>query len=51
MTGTDRPLEWTNGWGYWQLPWSRWLAGSALGRPVRPRAPEARHRPPETRHR
>ncbi|MFC6887199.1 L,D-transpeptidase [Actinomadura yumaensis] len=51
VTGTDRPLEWTNGWGYWQLPWSRWLAGSALGRPVRPRAPEARHRPPETRHR
>jgi len=36
VTGTDRTLEWTNGWGYWQLPWSRWLAGSALKRPVVP---------------
>ncbi|WP_131762357.1 L,D-transpeptidase, partial [Actinomadura fibrosa] len=34
VTGTDRALEWTNGWGYWQLPWSSWLAGSALRRPV-----------------
>ncbi|TDD70583.1 hypothetical protein E1298_36600 [Actinomadura rubrisoli] len=34
VTGTDRALEWTNGWGYWQLPWSRWKAGSALGRPL-----------------
>ncbi|MFG2002961.1 Ig-like domain-containing protein [Spirillospora sp. NPDC048911] len=38
VKGTDRPLEWTNGWGFWQLPWSRWVAGSALKRPahVRP---------------
>ncbi|QXJ26380.1 L,D-transpeptidase family protein [Actinomadura graeca] len=34
VTGTSRPLEWNNGWGYWQLPWSRWVAGSALNRPV-----------------
>ncbi|KAB2349423.1 L,D-transpeptidase [Actinomadura rudentiformis] len=34
VTGTDRPLEWTNGWGFWQLPWSRWVAGSALERPA-----------------
>ncbi|GAA4146386.1 L,D-transpeptidase [Actinomadura keratinilytica] len=36
ILGTDRPLEWHNGWGYWQLPWSAWRAGSALKRPVRP---------------
>ncbi|WP_219464466.1 L,D-transpeptidase [Nonomuraea rhizosphaerae] len=30
ITGTDRELEWTNGWGFWQLPWERWRAGSAL---------------------
>ncbi|WP_131740721.1 L,D-transpeptidase, partial [Actinomadura roseirufa] len=35
VTGTDRILEWTNGWGYWQLPWTRWVTGSALGHPVR----------------
>ncbi|MBW8482209.1 L,D-transpeptidase [Actinomadura parmotrematis] len=34
VTGTNRPLEWNNGWGYWQLSWSRWLAGSALHAPV-----------------
>ncbi|MEV4299585.1 L,D-transpeptidase [Microbispora rosea] len=31
VTGTTRELEWNNGWGYWQLSWPRWLAGSALG--------------------
>ncbi|GIH64374.1 L,D-transpeptidase [Microbispora siamensis] len=30
VTGTTRALEWNNGWGYWQLSWPRWLAGSAL---------------------
>ncbi|MEV4802459.1 Ig-like domain-containing protein [Nonomuraea sp. NPDC049421] len=30
ITGTDRPLEWHNGWGYWQLPWEKWRQGSAL---------------------
>ncbi|MEV7805945.1 Ig-like domain-containing protein [Microbispora sp. NPDC088329] len=30
VTGTTRALEWDNGWGYWQLSWPRWLAGSAL---------------------
>ncbi|MQY08119.1 L,D-transpeptidase [Actinomadura macrotermitis] len=34
VIGTDRPLEVGNGWGYWQLPWSRWVAGSALKRPL-----------------
>ncbi|MEW2358614.1 Ig-like domain-containing protein [Spirillospora sp. NPDC029432] len=34
VTGTDRPLEWDNGWGHWQIPWRRWVAGSAFGRPV-----------------
>lgn len=30
ITGTSRELEWHNGWGYWQLPWERWVMGSAL---------------------
>ncbi|MBX6381646.1 MAG: L,D-transpeptidase family protein [Microbispora sp.] len=30
VTGTTRKLEWNNGWGYWQLSWPEWLAGSAL---------------------
>ncbi|XVQ08925.1 Ig-like domain-containing protein [Spirillospora sp. CA-255316] len=34
VTGTDRPLEPHNGWGYWQIPWKRWVAGSALKDPV-----------------
>ncbi|MEU5884201.1 Ig-like domain-containing protein [Spirillospora sp. NPDC047279] len=32
VTGTDRVLEPANGWGFWQIPWSRWAAGSALKR-------------------
>ncbi|SEG58992.1 Lipoprotein-anchoring transpeptidase ErfK/SrfK [Thermomonospora echinospora] len=30
ITGTDRELEWNNGWGYWQLSWNEWRKGSAL---------------------
>ncbi|WP_051468997.1 L,D-transpeptidase [Actinomadura oligospora] len=30
VTGTNRPLAWTNGYGYWQMPWKRWKAGSAV---------------------
>ncbi|GAA3442471.1 L,D-transpeptidase [Planomonospora venezuelensis] len=30
IRGTDRQLEWDNGWGYWQLSWADWLKGSAL---------------------
>ncbi|MEO5874810.1 MAG: Ig-like domain-containing protein [Streptosporangiaceae bacterium] len=24
VTGTDRKIEWNNGWGYWQVPFSQW---------------------------
>lgn len=34
VTGTDRELEPDNGWGYWQLSWKRWVAGSALKKPI-----------------
>jgi lipoprotein-anchoring transpeptidase ErfK/SrfK len=34
VTGTDRVLEWNNGYGYWQMPWKQWLEGSALKSPV-----------------
>ncbi|MBD2899697.1 L,D-transpeptidase 2 [Actinomadura sp. RB99] len=34
ITGTKRQLQWTNGWGYWQLPFAKWAQGSALGKPV-----------------
>ncbi|GHE34531.1 hypothetical protein GCM10017673_41670 [Streptosporangium violaceochromogenes] len=30
IRGTDRELEWNNGWGYWQRSWDEWLRGSAL---------------------
>ncbi|WP_043626463.1 L,D-transpeptidase [Nonomuraea candida] len=30
ITGTDRALEWNNGWGYWQMSFSQWKKGSAL---------------------
>ncbi|MBX6386406.1 MAG: L,D-transpeptidase family protein [Microbispora sp.] len=30
IVGTDRILEWNNGWGFWQLPFSKWKQGSAL---------------------
>lgn len=30
ITGTDRRLDWNNGWGFWQLPWDQWVKGSAL---------------------
>ncbi|MGP3916805.1 Ig-like domain-containing protein [Nonomuraea sp. 10N515B] len=33
ITGTDRELEWNNGWGFWQLPWEKWIQGSALHAP------------------
>lgn len=32
-TGTDRELEWDNGWGYFQRSWDDWLANSATGEP------------------
>ncbi|MEV6984160.1 Ig-like domain-containing protein [Sphaerisporangium sp. NPDC051017] len=33
VTGTDRRLEWWNGWGFWQLSWDEWRKGSALSDP------------------
>ncbi|GAA2414753.1 Ig-like domain-containing protein [Actinomadura vinacea] len=44
VTGTDRPLEPYNGWGYWQIPWKRWVAGSALKKPVTPKRPAVHKR-------
>jgi len=34
ITGTKRKLEWTNGWGYWQMPFEKWAEGSALKKTV-----------------
>src|SRR6266568_3180520 len=31
VTGTSRQLDWENGWGYWQKPWSSWVKGSSAG--------------------
>ncbi|MDA2806598.1 L,D-transpeptidase [Nocardiopsis suaedae] len=31
VTGTDRQVEWDNGWSYWELSWEDWLAKSATG--------------------
>lgn len=32
-TGTDRELEWDNGWGYYQRSWEEWLDHSVTGMP------------------
>lgn len=32
-TGTDRELEWDNGWGYYQRSWEEWLSHSVTGEP------------------
>jgi lipoprotein-anchoring transpeptidase ErfK/SrfK len=30
ITGTDRQVEPDNGWSFYQMPWKKWLKGSAL---------------------
>ncbi|WP_396454687.1 Ig-like domain-containing protein [Actinomadura sp.] len=30
LTGSDREVEWDNGWSFWQLPFDEWRQGSAL---------------------
>lgn len=30
VVGTNRPMKVTDGWGYYQMSWHDWLAGSAL---------------------
>lgn len=30
ITGTNREMEWNNGWGYWQMSFTQWKKGSAL---------------------
>jgi lipoprotein-anchoring transpeptidase ErfK/SrfK len=32
-TGTDRELEWDNGWGFYQRSWEEWLDHSVTGEP------------------
>jgi lipoprotein-anchoring transpeptidase ErfK/SrfK len=49
VTGTNRELAWDNGYGYWQLPWTQWLRGSARKRPVTT-APAPGARVPSTSH-
>ncbi|MCD0453389.1 Ig-like domain-containing protein [Actinocorallia sp. API 0066] len=34
VTGTNRELEYDNGYGYWQKPWKDWVLGSAFDAPV-----------------
>jgi len=50
VTGTDRELKWNNGYGYWQMPWKRWLEGSALKQPVTATAVQSPHRASPTGH-
>jgi lipoprotein-anchoring transpeptidase ErfK/SrfK len=32
LTGSDRQVEWDNGWSYWQKSFKEWKEGSALAR-------------------
>ncbi|MCO6010428.1 Ig-like domain-containing protein [Actinoallomurus purpureus] len=34
ISGTTRDLEWNNGWGYWQLSFTKWMKEGALKQPV-----------------
>ncbi|WP_235018227.1 L,D-transpeptidase [Thermomonospora echinospora] len=34
VTGTKRSLPWNNGWSYYEMPWAKWVKGSALDREV-----------------
>jgi lipoprotein-anchoring transpeptidase ErfK/SrfK len=34
VTGSGRGLDPFNGWSYWQMPWKRWVQGSAFDRAV-----------------
>ncbi|MGH3387994.1 MAG: Ig-like domain-containing protein [Actinomadura sp.] len=34
VTGTERGLDWNNGWSYYQMPWKQWVQGSAFDRSV-----------------
>ena len=33
VKGTDRTLDWNDGWGFYQQSWNEWLKGSALPSP------------------
>ncbi|MDF2705437.1 Ig-like domain-containing protein [Nonomuraea muscovyensis] len=33
ITGTNRELEWNNGWGFWQMSFTQWKKGSAVKEP------------------
>ncbi|WP_344586588.1 L,D-transpeptidase [Actinomadura vinacea] len=34
ITGSKRRLDWNNGWSFNEMPWDRWVKGSALDRAV-----------------
>jgi lipoprotein-anchoring transpeptidase ErfK/SrfK len=41
VKGTERGLEWGDGWTDWDVSWEEYLKGSALPRPASPGAPSA----------
>ena len=38
VTGTDRELEYNNGWGFWQMSWKTWKKGSAAKLTINPKS-------------
>jgi lipoprotein-anchoring transpeptidase ErfK/SrfK len=40
VKGTDRELEFDNGYGWWQKPWKQWVLGSAFDRTIKTAAPK-----------
>ncbi|MFC5180667.1 L,D-transpeptidase [Actinomadura harenae] len=34
IAGTGRKLQWSNGWGYWQMPFQQWVGGSKIGQAI-----------------
>ncbi|GAB2852794.1 Ig-like domain-containing protein [Actinocorallia aurea] len=34
ITGTNRRVEWNNGWSYYEMPWKQWVKGGALDKEI-----------------
>ncbi len=48
ISGSSRTLSPDNGWGYWQLSWSKWVKGGAIKQPVMTTQLPATSTPPVT---
>jgi hypothetical protein len=45
VKGTERGLDWGDGWTDWNVNWEEYLKGSALPPPAEPASPVPAHGP------